>query len=50
MENEPNNNYLLYYTKYHPYMGNISKNNIENESLELNEDENDNNNNQINGR
>ena len=47
MEKEPNKNYLLYYTKYHPY---ISKNNnIENESLEINEDEN-NNNNTTNGR
>ena len=50
MEKEPNNNYLLYYTKYHPYMGGNNNYNIENESLELNEDENDNNNNIINGR
>ena len=50
MEIEPNKNYLLYYTKYHPYIGTNIKNNIDNESLELNEDENDNNNNIINGR
>jgi SHAQKYF class myb-like DNA-binding protein len=50
MEKEPNNNYLLYYTKYHPYMGGNNNYNIENESPELNEDENDNNNNIINGR
>ena len=50
MEIEPNKNYLLYYTKYHPYMALNNNFNIENESLELNEDENDNNNNIINGR
>ena len=52
MEIEPNisdKNYLLYYTKYHPYMGGNNKNNIDNESLGINEDENDNNN-IINGR
>ena len=52
MEIEPNKNYLLYYTKYHPFIGTNIKNNIDNVSLELNEDENDNNNNNniINGR
>ena len=49
MEIEPNKNHLLYYTKYHPYMETNIKNNINNESMELNEDENDNNN-IINGR
>ena len=50
--NQNNKNYLLYYTQYHPYLESNIKNggNIENESLELNEDENDNNNNIINGR
>ena len=51
MEIEPNKNYLLYYTKYHPYISTNIKNNIDSQSLELNEDENDNNNNNItNGR
>ena len=49
MEREPNKNQLLYYTKYHPYIEKNIKNNINNESMELNEDENDNNN-IINGR
>ncbi len=50
--NQNNKNYLLYYTQYHPYLESNIKNggNIENKSLELNEDENDNNNNIINGR
>ena len=49
MDIEPNKNYLLYYTKYHPYIRGNNKNIIDNESLEINEDENDNNN-IINGR
>ena len=49
MEIEPNKNQLLYYTKYHPYMETNIKKNINNGSMELNEDENDNNN-IINGR
>ena len=47
MEIEPNKNYLLYYTKYHPYLS--RNNNIENENYDMNEDEN-NNNNTSNGR
>jgi SHAQKYF class myb-like DNA-binding protein len=47
MEIEPNKNYLLYYTKYHPYIS--RNNNIENENYDMNEDEN-NNNNTSNGR
>ena len=50
MAQEPNNTYLLYYTKYQPYNTTPKYNNTEVESLELNEDENDNNNATYNGR
>ena len=47
---EPINNYLLYYTKYYPYEEKTNNDNNNFESIDINDDENDNNGYTLSGR